>query len=217
MLILAHRKLVDRFRPHRPKGTYPWHWVLGEYGARIVAAELGVDVKELGYRKERALAYAFSPRLAHLLDVNTVFSRIHKACRKRDDLHLTDWLAEHRCAEIWNGLVRPDGLGVLDNGADRARFLIELDRGTENGTRLEEKLTGYQRIGRFRDAPALLLFVFHSQAREAEARRHLHDAGPIVATTTLTAVTADPLEAILLPIRSERRSSILQLLFGGSH
>ena len=217
MQILVHRGLVDRFRPHRIKGSYPWHWVLGELGARLVAAELGVDLKQLGYRKDRVTAYAFSPRLAHLLDTNSVFCRLHRACRDREDLHLTDWWPEQKCTEVWNGLVRPDGLGILDNGSDRARFLLELDRGTENGTRLEEKLVAYQRISRFRDAPPLLLFVFQSELREAGARRHLHNAGLRVATTTLNAVMADPLGKVWLPIPGDRRTSIAHLLFGESH
>lgn len=212
--ILAQRKVLDRFRPHRPSGSYPWHWILGEFGAKVVAAELGVDLRQLGYRKDRAMAYAFSPRLAHLLAINGVMCRLHRACRDRDDLHLIDWLPEHRCAEALSGLVRPDGLGVLDNGSARARFAMELDRGTENGTRLEQKLTGYQRVSRFHDAPKLLLFVFHSERREAEARRHLHNAGLTVATTTLSAAMADPLGEFWLRIGGTRRSTITQLLFG---
>lgn len=214
--ILAQRNIIERFRPHRPSGSYPWHWILGELGAKIVAAERGVDLRQLGYRKDRAMAYAFSPRLAHLLAVNGFMCRLSRACRDRTDLHLTDWVPEHRCGEALSGLVRPDGIGVLDNGRERVRFAVELDRGTENGSRLEEKLNGYVRISRFREAPKLLAFVFPSERREAEARRHLHNAGMTVATTTLSSAMTDPLGAIWLPIRGERRSSIVDLLFRGA-
>jgi len=93
-------------------------------------------------------------------------------------------------------------------------LLIEVDRGTENGTRLEEKLTAYARISRFRDAPKLLVFIVHSEQREAEARKHLHNAGMTVATATMSAAMADPLGEVWLPIRGERRTSVVDLLFG---
>ena len=212
--ILRQRKVVDRFRRYRPTGSFPYHWVLGDTGVQVVAAERAVDPRQIRHRKDRALAYELSPRLAHLVDTNGLFCRLARACRERVDLHLSDWWPETRCADAWGGLVRPDGLGIVDNGAERRSFCLELDRGTESGAQLEEKLAAYARISRLPDAPTLLLVVFPTERREAEARRHLRNAGLLIVTATLSAAMNDPLGNVWLPIDGERRVGIAALLFG---
>ena len=62
---LYRLRAVDRFRPLAATGSSPYHWVLDQAGAEVLAAEDGVPVARLGYRRDRALDIAFSPRLAH--------------------------------------------------------------------------------------------------------------------------------------------------------
>ena len=62
---LYRLRAVDRFRPLAAAGSSPYHWVLDQAGAEVLAAEDGVPLARLGYRRDRALDIAFSPRLAH--------------------------------------------------------------------------------------------------------------------------------------------------------
>lgn len=67
---LHQLRLVDRFQPLRAPGSAPHHYVLGQLGAMVVAADRSVDAKKLGWRQDKALALARSRRLAHTLGVN---------------------------------------------------------------------------------------------------------------------------------------------------
>ena len=58
---LYRLRAVDRFRPLAAAGSSPYHWVLDQAGAEVLAAEDGVLVTQLGYRRDRALDIAFSP------------------------------------------------------------------------------------------------------------------------------------------------------------
>jgi hypothetical protein len=51
---------------------------------------------------------------------------------------------ERELRQALEGLVAPDGFGVLQLGGSRpAAFLLELDRGTEEHERLRQKATRY--------------------------------------------------------------------------
>ncbi|WP_127940083.1 replication-relaxation family protein [Nonomuraea polychroma] len=68
-LIALHRHgVLDRFRPRTPIGSAPWHYVLGEAGAAVLAQEDGIDLAAFGYRRDRALSIAYSQRLTHTID-----------------------------------------------------------------------------------------------------------------------------------------------------
>jgi len=78
-LLALHRlRVVDRFRPLTPlgEGSAPYHYVLGEAGAIVLAAELGVEVHQLGYRRDRAVAVAHSPTLPRLLAASGFFAAL---------------------------------------------------------------------------------------------------------------------------------------------
>lgn len=63
LLKLFQYGVVLRFRPVLERGSSPHHFVLGDLGAYVVAAELGVEVKELRLAKDRLAKLAYSPRL----------------------------------------------------------------------------------------------------------------------------------------------------------
>ncbi|MGH2812647.1 MAG: replication-relaxation family protein [Actinomycetota bacterium] len=145
--------LVRRFQPQalRGEGSYPFHYVLGPTGARLVAALRGVDVRTLGYRKGLEEQIAFSPKLLHLLDVNTFFSRLEWVCRRRG--YRFEWWSEPRCLRRWGSVVRPDGYGVVRWNGAKLRFFLEMDRGTERPWRLSEKLPRYSEVALSRKCP----------------------------------------------------------------
>src|SRR6266536_1386482 len=105
-------RVLDRFQPLRPTGSSPHHWVLDELGAAIVAANHGVDVRDLAWRRGRALALATSQRLDHLIGANGCFTGLLRAARHQPNTRLARWWSERRCAAEWGEFVRPDGHGI---------------------------------------------------------------------------------------------------------
>ena len=79
--------VVDRFQPFVSVGTAPMHYVLAPAGAAVLAAEDGLDVKQLGYRHDRAFGVAHSLRLAHTVGVAEWFTAL--VDRARHDEHTT--------------------------------------------------------------------------------------------------------------------------------
>jgi hypothetical protein len=142
-----HRlRAVDRFRPLAATGSSPYHWVLDQAGAEVLAAEDGLPVARLGYRRDRAMDIAFSPRLAHTTGANGFFAALAAAAR-RDGGELACWWSERRCAALWGDLARPDGYGLWRHpGGQGSDFFLEYDTGSEDLPRVAAKLTGYREL-----------------------------------------------------------------------
>ena len=211
LLKLVELGVLERFRPPRSPGSSPFHYILGPVGIEIVAAYRGVEPKELRVRLDRLRGLAYNQRLDHLLAINGFFSRLSHACRRRNGYRLAEWWSEGRCAHVWGGLVRPDGLGEVRWPAGSVRFFLEMDRGTENLAQLERKLVGYHRVSRFPDAPDVILFVFPTRRREVEARKVLVGAGMPIATVTAADAASEPLQDIWLLVGGETRLALTAL------
>jgi hypothetical protein len=212
-LLILHRKgVVERFRPYRPRGSASHHYILGEVGARVVAATQGLDLRAIKQRMERDLYLMLNPRLDHLLEVNDFFVRLIKECRTTPRHDVTRWWGERRCAAAIPTPGRPDGLGRLSSFGRSCSFLLELDRGTERGDRLRRKLLSYGRLGRRREKPDAIVFIFPSERRESAARSKLElDIGIRVATSHRDLHEANPLGRNWLPIDTDRRCSLIDL------
>ncbi|MGH2703739.1 MAG: replication-relaxation family protein [Actinomycetota bacterium] len=207
LLLLYRCGLVERFRPRLDSGSAPAHYLLGRAGAEIVAARLAVDLREV-YDKDRAVKLAYSPFLAHLVAVNTFYSRLARAGRAAG-LEV-EWWGEVRTRRRWGSLVSPDGFGRVAT-PDSRRVFLELDLGTEPLRRLSAKLAAYDMVAGTEGAAELLLFCFHSPLRETNARKLLHPVGLPIATTHFALHTTDALGAIWLPLGAEARCSLLEL------
>lgn len=182
-LAQLHRlRILDRFRPLVPNGSAPHHWILDTVGAAIVAAERGIDVAELGWRRDRAARVATSPQLGHLVGVNGFFCSLLETARHQPDTDLVLWWSARRCAARWGQIVRPDGYGVWEQHRRRVAFLLEYDNGTERLARLAEKLDRYRRLFAAADERVWVLFAFTGAGREAQARRVLCQSNLLVAT-----------------------------------
>jgi hypothetical protein len=202
---LHELRLLDRFAPFRATGSAPYHYVLGELGACVVAAHRGIEPKAVRWRPERMLALSRSFHLAHLAGVNGFFTSLAGAARKTPGAALVRWFSESRCAG-WIGdafQVRPDGYGVWSEDGETVEFFLEHDRHTEPLERLVGK------VGRYHDLMDLLahsfgqnvvvLFCFGSPRREAGARRVLANTTMPIATAALAAGQR-PHEAVWLPL-----------------
>lgn len=197
-----HRlRVLGRFRPFRPVGSAPWHWVLDTLGVEVVAADRGIEVARPTAHHARALALADSQRLAHLLGVNGVFCSLARWARGEQDAELAEWWPERRCVAEWGQVVRPDGFGVFCRGKTVVEFFVEFDAGTETLGRLAAKLDGYADLVRATGWSPWVAFYFPSPHREAEARKVLNNPTvPVV--TAADGLGADAGGAVWLPAGS---------------
>jgi hypothetical protein len=203
--------LLQRFRPRTQTNLAPFHWVLGPLGAALVAAETGVEVEELDWRRGLLHDLAASQRLAHLVGVNGFFTALLRSARTRPDRQLTEWWSERRCGREWGEVVRPDGYGVwVDHGVS-IPFLFEHDNGTERLRRLTDKLDGYAELALAAGHANWVLFTFPTPRREVDARRVLaHHCVPVA--TAARAPEFAPDDAVWLPVGdSGPRRSLVQL------
>jgi hypothetical protein len=123
------------------------YW-LDKKGAELIASLDGSSLSVIAWRKE--------PRwfqVEHDLAVNDFRIDLEESCRMNPDVQLESWVPE---SEFWaypdkveyryqgkkmHRQVRPDGFFVLETAEHRIRYLLEIDRSTEDNPRfLREKL-----------------------------------------------------------------------------
>jgi len=171
LLLLYQHQAIDRFRPLAITGSAPWHFVLGPAGAHVLAAEDAISLTQLGYRRDRALAIALSPRLAHTTGTNAFFTALAAQARATPGAGLSCWWSERRCAALWGDLARPDAYGRwhehTPTGPAATEFFLEYDTGTEDLPRLAAKLTGYAALTARTAITTPVLFWLPSPRREA--------------------------------------------------
>ncbi|WP_394617355.1 replication-relaxation family protein [Lentzea sp. JNUCC 0626] len=210
--------VVDRFQPFVTVGTAPMHYVLGTAGASVLAAEDGLDVKEMGYRHDRALGIAYSLRLAHTVGVNEWFAALVERARHPgadERAELLTWWSEARCAKHFGDLVKPDGYGRWEEDAKLVEWFLEYDFGTESLTKLARKLIGYHALADATGITTPLLIWLPTSRREAAARTALKQAwDDLRARQTVPVATAaaelldpasthpGPADAVWLPLGS---------------
>jgi hypothetical protein len=198
LLLLVRLGVLDRFRPFRPTGSAPFHYVLGETGAYVLAAERGVTISELGYNRARTLALAHSEHLAHLVGVNGFFAALAASARGRPDAALTAWWSERRCIQRWGHLVRPDGFGRWTEAGRTVEFFLEYDTGSETIARVVRKLNGYSDLATGSGIWTPTLLWLPSPSREAEVRRAI--GAPLVPVATASGPITEPAAAVWLPV-----------------
>ncbi|GAB2790481.1 replication-relaxation family protein [Amycolatopsis magusensis] len=215
-------RAISRFQPFRQLGSAPMHYVLGPAGAAVLAAEHGLEVKELGYRHDRAMAIAHNQRLAHTVGVNDFFtSLIARARHIRTGETVVAWWSEARCARHFGDLVKPDGYGRWrtqhHTTAREVEWFLEFDTGTEALDKVGRKLHGYARLAEATSIATPVLLWLPTTRREAGARTALarvhagldHPRSVPVATAAAdqldpAAPHPSPAEAVWLPLTSAR-------------
>jgi hypothetical protein len=175
--------VVDRFQPFVSLGTAPMHYVLAPAGAAVLAAEDGLDVKELGYRHDRVFGVAHSLRLAHTIGVNEWFTALVDRARyphASEQAELVAWWSETRCARHFGDLIKPDGYGRWrssgQHGDRQVEWFLEYDFGTEPLSKVAGKLAGYAALAQATGITTPLLVWLPTSRREAAARRLLAKA-----------------------------------------
>jgi hypothetical protein len=208
---LCELGVLWRIRPHVRYGSLPWHCVLDEIGSWVVAANLDIEPREVAYRADRKRTIANSPQLHHNRATNSFFTRLIFATRATDSpFRVVEWHGESWCARRWQLHVRPDGYARLEGREGSIELLLELDRGTENRGRLEDKMERYRVLARAQTAP-VVVFCFPSRAREVSARAVLGGTPMPVATSTIERHMDDPSGPNWLLIGGDRRLRLAEL------
>lgn len=227
-LLQLHRYgVVDRFRPLRRNGSAPTHWVLAPAGAAVLAAEIGVDVLDLGYRYEHALAVANSLHLAHTVGVNEWFTSLIAATAHpsgSDPGTVLAWWSETRCRQLWGDLARPDAYGRFKRHGATVDFLLEYDLGTMSLGTVAAKLRAYADLARATAVITPVLLWLPTARRETTARRALHtvwttlpDPGAVPVATAAadlldpTATNPSPADRVWLPLEGTSRVALHRL------
>ncbi|MCK9903609.1 hypothetical protein CC117_25820 [Parafrankia colletiae] len=220
---LTRLQTVDRLRPYygQGRGTGPYHYALGPLGAAILAAERGLAVAELGYRRDKLHAWANSPRLGHLIGVNAVFTAWVHASRTRPDHEgLTAWWSEQRAHAEWGRWIRPDGYGTWQAGRRRLDFFVEFDTGSESLSQVVRKIPGYTRLAASSGLTSPVLIWLPSAYRERELRARLAaiPSGVVLVTAAPAPLTAAapahdppdlaPARGVWLPLHATTRTDL---------
>jgi hypothetical protein len=169
---LYELRVLDRFRPARPpgRGTAPFHWILDELGAHVVAATLERDRTGLNWRRSSALALASSQTLAHRMATNEFFVRVAVEARAAGGF-LREWYGERTTQPLFDGIIVPDSYGVVDlPGREPLHVLLELDRSTEPLRRIRDKVDRYAKAiprSELADLDPLVLFAVPTARRAA--------------------------------------------------
>ena len=177
---LYELRVLDRFRPPWVHGepTPPYHWVLDEAGAHLVAERLGLERRQLRFRHYVALAVASSPKLAHQLEVNEFLTQLAVEARDAGGA-LREWWGERRGAQALGGIVAPDAYAEVELPGERVAFLLELDRGTEDLARLQAKARRYAKAlprSVFAERPPPVLLAVRTSGRATRVVDALSDA-----------------------------------------
>lgn len=204
--------VVERFRPYRQHGSHPYHYLLDQAGALLIASERGIEVCELDYSRAKTLRLASSQQLRHQVETNGLVTSLARALRTTAGGTLLEWRGQRRCVQTWGELVRPDAFVRLRLAGMALALWLEHDRASEQHARLQEKLDRYEELALALEHPVTLLLTLPGERRERELRRTLRAASEVLLLTTTTERHhADPLAANWLPARAEQRIALAQL------
>jgi hypothetical protein len=194
-------RVLDRFRPptKRGAGSTPYHWILDEAGAHIVAAHQSVERRRLRWRHSDALGVAHSGKLTHHVEINEFFTLLAPEAHAKHGA-LREWYGERTTHQLFKG-VAPDGYGVLAlPGRPPLHLLLELDRATEPAQRLRHKAVAYARqiprseLGEY---DTFVILAVPTATRAKLAREAVADTGaPIEVAEWSKASTRSPLAIV---------------------
>lgn len=188
LLTLTRMGILERFRPNLPPsmGTAPYHYVIGETAAAVLASEDGVELSESGYRRDRVTGIVYSPHLSHAVGTNGIAAGLYGYARRHPDAELIRWWPEHRCRTEWGPIVCPDAYGRWRDGEQQVDFFLEYDTGTEALNQVTRKLGSYAELTESTRIVTPVLIWVQGERRETNLRNKLrhHPANIFVPIAT---------------------------------
>ncbi|MET8871698.1 replication-relaxation family protein [Nocardia sp. NPDC004604] len=195
LVLLTDRGVLDRFRACVRPGSQEYRYTLGPLGAMIYAATTDAPIPAPRTVHEKTLKLSRNPQLDHLLGINEFFTTLCHHARTNPGAELLEWWDEREATAACAKIAHPDGYGVWSENGRTVRFFLEYDTGTEELSRLIDKLQGYRDL-RSGDITIPVLFVLPGPKRQTNFHRLLDEdpstlSGLTVATATVAEIAAD--------------------------
>ncbi|GGK36567.1 hypothetical protein GCM10010124_31540 [Pilimelia terevasa] len=147
---------------------------------------------------ERRNRIVRSPRLGHLLGVNTFFTALYGHARTCPDAALQRWWSEQHATSVYSPRspkLRPDAYGVWTHHGQLTEFFLEYDTGTEGLPRVLAKLGAYEDLAHETGVARTLLLYVPDTRRRGRLTAALHGE-PLLTPVAVAAHTAAPHEAV---------------------
>jgi hypothetical protein len=186
LLQLLREGIVSRRFPWSPLSPRVPLYYLGPRAAAALGR--ADDDRRIRARREQA-ARVRDAALAHLLLVNSVFLKFVSGHHFYSDYELRSWIPQH--AAVWKSIsqrglgVHPDGFGEFRKSSVPFHCFLEVDRGSERGKILCEKLSAYvqywasgQFTRHFTSDRFRVLFVVSTRGRAQSVLRAAAGAPP---------------------------------------
>ena len=203
---LTSLRVVDRFRPHRPigAGSAPYHYLLGEAGAAVLAADTSTTVDRSGWDRDRLLGLAHANgHLPHLLAVNTLLAQLSHAARQQPGTRLVCWWPAGRCQARWGRLITPDAYARWRDPDGEVDFFLHHTPAQPAADQPAVLLEGYNQLAAATGITTPVLLYAGDPDGEAQLRDRLDDGRRLlVPVATSNPACGPPAEPVWLPTSS---------------
>jgi Replication-relaxation len=202
---LTTLKVVDRFRPHQPvgAGSAPYHYLLGEAGAAVLAADTSATVDRSGWDSAALLGVAHANgRLTHLLGVNTLLAQLTHTARHRAGTRLVCWWPAGRCQAHWGRLIAPDAYARWQDPDGEVDFFLHHHPAGPATDQPKVRLGGYNDLAAATGITTPVLLSASDPDQEAHLRAQLAGQRRLVPVATSNPACGPPTEAVWLPTSS---------------
>ena len=199
---LTTLKVVDRFRPHRPvgAGSAPYHYLLGEAGAAVLAADANATVDRPGWDRAQLLRLAHANgHLTHLLAVNTMFAQLTHTARHRAGTRLVCWWPAGRCQAQWGRLITPDAYVRWQDPDGEVDFFLHHHPTQPAADQPALPREGYNDLAGATGITTPVQLSAGDPDQEAQLRERLTGQRLLVPVATSNPAHGPPAEAVWLP------------------
>jgi hypothetical protein len=202
---LTTLKVVERFRPHQPvgAGSAPYHYLLGEAGAAVLAADPSTTVDGSGWDRVRLLRLVHANgRLTHQLRVNTLLAQLTHTARHQPGTRLVCWWPAHRCHAQWGRLITPDAYARWQDPDGDVDFFLHHTTARPAADQPAGLLEGYNDLAAATGITTPVLLCAADPDQEAQLRDHLARQWLLVPVATSNPACGPPTQAVWLPSSS---------------
>jgi hypothetical protein len=202
---LTRLQVIDRFRPHPPveAGSAPYHYLLGDAGVRVLAAEDATTIDGVGWRREQVLALAqANGQLTHLLGVNRLLASLTHAAHTRTGSRLVCWWPARRCQARWGPLITPDAYARWHAPDGEVDFFLHHDPAPPSPEQLAGLVGGYNDLAVATGITTPVLLWPAGPDREARLRRQLTGQRLLIPVATSNPSRGHPADPVWLPTSS---------------
>jgi hypothetical protein len=212
---LTRLQVIDRFRPHPPvgAGSAPYHYLLGETGAALLAADQASGVADgVGWRREQVLALAHTNgQLSHLLGVNRLLACLTHAAHTRAGSRLVCWWPARRCQARWGPLIGPDAYARWHDPDGEVDFFLHHDPAEPSAEQLAGLVGGYHDLAVATGITTPVLLWLAGADPEARLRRQVASQRLLIPVATSHPSRGHPADPVWLPTSSPDSGSRYRL------